>query len=143
VQSIGLAFLFVPINTMAFYYISRERLSYATGIMNLARNIGGSCGIAFTMTMLARRAQYHQSVLAAHVTSLDSGIAGQLQGMTQVLHQQGFSLADAAVRAQAMLYGLVQQQAGILAFMDTFWVLAMVFVGLMPFMLLMRGTGRR
>jgi DHA2 family multidrug resistance protein len=63
--------------------------------------------------------------------------------MTQVLHQQGFSLADAAVRAQAMLYGLVQQQAGILAFMDCFWVLTLVFVGLIPFMLLMRGTGRR
>ena len=143
VQSIGLAFLFVPINTMAFYYIARERLGYATGIMNLARNIGGSCGIAFTMTMLARRGQYHQSVLAAHVTSLDSGIAGQLQGMTQVLHQQGWSIADAAVRAQAMLYGLVQQQAAVLSFMDCFWVLTLVFVGLIPFMLLMRGTGRR
>ncbi|MGA3028117.1 MAG: DHA2 family efflux MFS transporter permease subunit [Bryobacteraceae bacterium] len=143
VQSIGLAFLFVPINTMAFYYIARERLSYATGIINLARNIGGSCGIAFAMTMLARRAQYHQSVLAAHVTSLDSGIGQQLRGMTQVLHQQGFSMADAAVRAQAMLYGLVQRQAAALAFMDGFWALALIFVGLIPFMFMMRGTVAR
>jgi DHA2 family multidrug resistance protein len=141
VQSVGLAFLFVPINTMAFYYIARERLSYATGIINLARNIGGSCGIAFTMTMLARRAQYHQSVLAAHVTSLDHGVGGALQGMTQTLHQHGFSMADAALRAQAMLYGMVQQQAAVLSFMDSFWVLALIFVGLVPFMFLMRGTG--
>jgi DHA2 family multidrug resistance protein len=143
VQSVGLAFLFVPINTMAFYYIARERLSYATGIINLARNIGGSCGIAFVMTLLARRSQFHQSILAAHTTGMDAGVTQQLQGMTMVLHQHGWSMADAAVRAQAMLYGMVQRQATALAFMDGFWVLAVVFVGLIPFMFLMKGTVAR
>ena len=140
VQSVGLAFLFVPINTMAFYYMARERLGYATGIMNLARNIGGSCGIAFVMTLLARRAQFHQSVLAGHVTGMDAGLGQTLRGITQMLHQQGYSLADAALRARAMIYGLVQQQAAALAFMDGFWVLTLVFVALIPFMFLMKGT---
>jgi hypothetical protein len=66
-----------------------------------------------------------------------------LQGVTQVLHQQGLSMADAAVRAQAMLYGLVQRQAAALAFMDGFWVLALIFVGLIPFMFMMRETVAR
>ena len=142
VQSVGMAFLFVPINTMAFYYISREKLNYATGIMNLARNIGGSCGIAFSVTMLARRAQYHQSVLVGHVTALDLGFRQALQGTAQMLHQYGWSMADATERAQAMMYGLVQQQSAALAFVDTFWVLALIFVGLIPFMFLMRGVRR-
>jgi len=59
VQSFGLAFLFVPISTVAFMRIPRERMNYATGLYNLARNIGGSSGIAATTTILARRAQYH------------------------------------------------------------------------------------
>ena len=139
VQSMGLAFLFVPINTMAFYYVARERMSYATGIMNLARNIGGSCGIAFVMSLIARRSQFHQSVLASHLTGMDGGFAQRVAGMTQMLHQQGWSMAEAAVRAQAMLYGMVQRQATALAFLDGFWVLAMVFVGLIPFMFLMKG----
>ena len=74
---------------------------------------------------------------------MDGGFAERLAGLTQVLHQQGWSMADAAVRAQAMLYGMVQRQAAGLAFLDGFWVLAMVFVGLIPFMFLMRGSVAR
>ena len=51
--------------------IPRERTNYATGLFNLARNIGGSSGIATTTTLLARRAQFHQSVLVAHLTPYD------------------------------------------------------------------------
>jgi len=43
-QSAGMAFLFVPINVMAFYFIPKEKFSNATGIINLVRNIGGNCG---------------------------------------------------------------------------------------------------
>jgi len=96
--------------------------------------------VAFVMTLLARRAQFHQSVLAGHVTGMDAGLGQTLRGITQMLHQQGYSLADAALRARAMIYGLVQQQAAALAFMDGFWVLTLVFVALIPFMFLMKGT---
>jgi DHA2 family multidrug resistance protein len=60
VQSSGLAFLFVPISTVAFAFIPKERTNYATGLFNLARNVGGSAGIATVTTLLARRAQFHQ-----------------------------------------------------------------------------------
>ncbi len=140
VQSAGLAFLFVPINAMAFYYMARERLSYGTGLMNLARNIGGSTGIAFVTTFLARTQQKHQNDLIGHFTQLDTPFTERLQGLTQMLHQQGYSMADAATRAQAMLYGLVERHSAALAFLDAFRVLAVVFVCLAPFMFLMRGT---
>ena len=71
VQSLGLAFLFVPISTVAFARIPKERTNYATGLFNLARNIGGSSGIATVTTLLARRAQYHQTVLVSHLTPYD------------------------------------------------------------------------
>jgi MFS transporter, DHA2 family, multidrug resistance protein len=83
VQSMGMAFLFVPINTMAFYFIAKERINNATGIINLARNIGGSVGISGVVTILARRQQYHQSVLVSHLTPLDSGYPAMLQGTRQ------------------------------------------------------------
>src|SRR5436190_4402153 len=62
-QALGMAFLFVPINTTAFSSVKPERLGYATGLMNLFRNIGGSAGIAMITTMMARRQQFHQEVL--------------------------------------------------------------------------------
>ena len=63
VQSFGLAFLFVPINTVAFSFIARANTGYATGLINLARNIGGSSGIAICTTLIARREQFHQQRL--------------------------------------------------------------------------------
>src|SRR5260370_23781197 len=59
-QAAGLAFLFVPINTAAYSFLPRDKNNAASGLMNLARNIGGSVGISFVTTLLARRAQFHQ-----------------------------------------------------------------------------------
>src|ERR1700730_18516126 len=59
-QGLGLAFLFIPINVSAFAYVPRELTNMGTGIINLARNIGASVGIATVTTMLERRTQAHQ-----------------------------------------------------------------------------------
>jgi DHA2 family multidrug resistance protein len=66
-QASGLAFLFVPINTLSYTGVPREKNNDVSGLMNLARNIGGSCGTSFFVTVLARRAQDHQDRLAMYV----------------------------------------------------------------------------
>src|SRR5512142_1332215 len=68
-QAIPLAFLFIPINTICYIGIPREQNNQVSGLMTLARNIGGSVGIAFLSTMLARRSQGFQNVLVGHVTA--------------------------------------------------------------------------
>ncbi len=139
-QSLGLAFLFVPINTAAFAFIRKEKLSYATGLINLARNIGGSSGIAMATTLLARRTQFHQHALVSHVTPYDAGYQAALQNAQHMLQQFGASAADAAARAQAFVYASVQRQASMLGFIDTFWALGCVFLVLIPFMLMLKST---
>ena len=142
-QSLGFAFLFVPINTAVFAFIPKERMNYATGLLNLARNIGGSSGIAAATTLVARRAQYHQSVLIAHLTPLDATYQAALQTASQTLVVRGASAADAATQAQALLYGQVQRQAGMLAFADAFRVFAILFTVVIPLMFLMKKIGPR
>ena len=137
-QAFGLAFLFVPINAAAFAHISREKMSNATGIINLARNIGGSAGIAFVTTLLARRQQFHQGALVSHLTPYDSNYLALLQGAGQRLVQQGADAVQAAQQAQGVAYGLVQQQAGMLAFIDNFWILGVIFLALIPLALLLK-----
>ena len=138
VQNAGLAFLFVPINTMAFYYIAREKTGYATGMINLARNIGGSAGIALISTLLARRTQFHQHVLAGHVTPYDPRYREMIEGATGLLVSKGAGAVDAAHQAHGILYSMVQRQAAMLAFLDAFWVMACVFLAVIPMMFLMR-----
>ncbi|HUK15300.1 MAG TPA: DHA2 family efflux MFS transporter permease subunit, partial [Bryobacteraceae bacterium] len=138
IQALGMAFLFVPINTTAFSSVPREKLGYATGLMNLFRNIGGSGGIAMVNTILARREQFHQAVLTSHLTPLDGAYASALQNTTSAIMGQGASPADAAVQAQGVLYGMVQRNAAMLAAADTFRTLALIFLCLIPVMLLLR-----
>jgi len=137
-QSAGMAFLFVPINTMAFYFIAQHKINDATGIINLARNIGGSVGIAAVTTMLARRTQFHQSVLVGHVTPFDYNYRAMVAGTTSILMQHGSDPAQAATQAHGLLYGLVQRQAAMQAFVDNFWLMGAIFLLIIPLMFLMK-----
>jgi DHA2 family multidrug resistance protein len=138
VQSLGLAFLFVPINTMAFFFIARQSTSYATGLINLARNIGGSTGIALATTLIARRQQFHQQRLIEHLSPLDSAYRSALEAAKQMFLSKGADAAQAAQQAQQMLYGMVQRQASMLAFLEVFRLLAYAFLAVIPLMFLMK-----
>jgi DHA2 family multidrug resistance protein len=137
-QSLGLAFMFVPISATAFAYIPKERTSYATGLFNLARNIGGSSGIATATTLLARRAQYHQSVLVSHLTPYDFRYREALSGAAATLRQAGSSPHDAALQAQGMIYGNLLRQSSMLAFADAFWVMGTLFLLIIPLMFMIK-----
>jgi len=137
-QSAGMAFLFVPINVMAFYFIPKEKFNNATGIINLARNIGGSFGIANVVTLLARRTQFHQGMLVSHMTPFDSAYQAMVNGAARLLVVAGSSFADAQTQANGMAYGLLQRHATMLAFVDDFWLMGLTFLSLVPLMFLMK-----
>jgi DHA2 family multidrug resistance protein len=137
-QSCGMAFLFVPVNVMAFYFIAKEKTSNATGIINLARNIGGSVGISMVTTQIERGSQVHQAYLTANATPLSDVYRSMLSGTAQNLIAHGSSIAQAATQAQALLYGMIGRQATMLAFVDDFRTLAWVSLAIVPFMFLMK-----
>ena len=136
VQAAGLAFLFIPINVSAYVGIPPEKNNMATALVNLSRNLGGSVGISLVQTVFARRAQFHQSVITEGITNFSRKADALLDGLTQ--HFAGAGSKDAAQQAQAALYGIVQQQSVMLAFLDTFKLLAVVFLALVPIVFLMR-----
>jgi len=139
VQSLGFAFLFIPINVSAFQHIPHEKTAYAAGLMNLVRNIGGSTGIALATTMLARRSQVHQSNLVAHLAPGDPAYQGFLDRATQMgIMRGGLSPIDAGHLAQGAAYGTVVKQSSMMAFADTFWFMGMLCFALFPLIFLMR-----
>jgi DHA2 family multidrug resistance protein len=138
VQSLGLAFLFVPINTMAFYYIAKEKTSYATGLINLARNFGGSAGIALSTTLVARREQLHQNRLVENISPLNSSYQAAFEGAKQMFISRGADAVHAATQAQQMIYNMVQRQAMLLSFLENFRLLALTFIAVIPLMFLLK-----
>jgi MFS transporter, DHA2 family, multidrug resistance protein len=134
----GLAFLFVPINVTAFSYVSKEKMNNATGLINLARNIGGSVGISLVTTIQARLTQKHQSDLVGHITPLNPRYLAAAHGLAVDLQEKGSSAATATQQACALLYGEVQRQAAMLAFIDVFWLLGVVCLCMIPLMFLIK-----
>jgi DHA2 family multidrug resistance protein len=142
VQSLGLGFLFVPISAAAFARIPKERTNYATGLFNLARNIGGSSGIAAVTTLLARRAQVHQQTLVAHLTPYDPVFRDALANTAAMVGARGGGgMAGPNAQAQGLIYGGMLRQANMLSFADAFLVMAVLFVAIVPLMFFMRKAG--
>jgi DHA2 family multidrug resistance protein len=138
VQGLGLAFLFVPVNTMAFGFIPNKEANHATGLVNLARNIGGSCGIAFATTMLARGSQIHQNTLVSHVSRLDHAYQAMSHGATAFLQANGTGPAMAPHQALGLIDSMVQQQATMLSFTDVFRTMGILFLPMIPLLFLMK-----
>jgi MFS transporter, DHA2 family, multidrug resistance protein len=137
-QGVALSFLFIPLMSLAMSHISPQKMGNATSIFNLMRNIGGSIGIALMTTFLARRAQVHQNHLVANVTAGSSQTARLLQGMRANFIAHGIDGVTATRKALGAIYGLVQQHAAMLAFVEAFFVMGVVFLLMLPFLPLLQ-----
>ena len=141
-QSVGLAFLFVPINTISFVGVKPSQGNQVSAMINLFRNLGGSIGISAVATLISRRSQVHQNYLAAHTSNYDTGLISSLAGAKAALFHAGSSLPDAALQANGRIYGALQQQATALAYVDTIRVFAICAVCAMPLVFLARRPSR-
>jgi MFS transporter, DHA2 family, multidrug resistance protein len=137
-QAAGMAFLFVPINTAAYAFLPREKNNAASGLMNLARNIGGSVGISLVTTMLDRRTQVHQNYLSSHLSASNPAFQSMLQGATRAMQAHGASAAYATQQAYALIENTVQRQATMLAYIDDFRLLAWAILAMIPMVFLMK-----
>jgi DHA2 family multidrug resistance protein len=137
-QSLGLALLFIPINTAAYQGVTAEKNANASAIINMMRNLGGSVGISILDTYIARREQANQLTLIRHVTPYSLQTNQVLQQLQQALIAAHGSAVGALHQAQAELYAIVQQQAAVLSYLDAFWLVGAVLVAMIPLTLLLR-----
>jgi DHA2 family multidrug resistance protein len=133
VQIAGLPLLFIPINLAAYVGLPAEKNNSAAGLINFMRNIGGSIGTSLVTTLIARRAQFHQVHLISRLAQDNPAFQARVNGLGHRLAAAGLGMPQALQQAYARLYGMVQGQAQTLAYIDTYWLLALcgaVMVGL-------------
>jgi DHA2 family multidrug resistance protein len=140
-QASGLAFLFVPISTISFAAVPPGKNNDASGLTNLARNIGGSVGTAFLVTVLARRAQYHQLRLGDHLTQTTSSLQNEMALMGRYLHDRG-GMAYSAMQGRSMAQGTVLRQlviqSTLLSYLDVIKCFAIAMGIMVPIVFFMR-----
>ena len=140
-QSAGLAFLFVPINTISYTGVPQEQNNQVSGMINVMRNIGGSVGISFITTFIARRTQFHQSRLVEDIYGSNPKLHQMLRGLIQHFSGPGGSSSSHATeQAYGRIVGMLQQQAALLSYVDTVHVLGIAALCAIPIIFIAKRT---
>ena len=134
-QVIGLPFIFIPISTLNYVGVPREKSNQISSLSNFARNMGGSAGTALLTTFLARSAQINQVTLASNVSAGGYGISAYIAQFADATHT---ALAAATPTAMAQAYGQMVAQANMLAYKNAFLILAVAVCSLSPLVWIMR-----
>jgi DHA2 family multidrug resistance protein len=138
-SAVGLPFMFVTVTSLAYIGLKPGETNQASGLMNVARNLGGTIGISLVQTLLVQREQVHQSQLAETLNRFNPLYDQALGHAGRLLAQQGVPPAAASRAAVGQLYQAVGRQADMLSFIDAFRVLMFVIMALTPLVLLMKG----
>jgi DHA2 family multidrug resistance protein len=130
----GMGMTFIPLTTLTLSHIPREHMTEATSLYNLLRNLGGSVGIAFTTTILSRRAQLHQTRLVEHLSPFDPSYQIARERIGDVLTQKGLP----PIGADGLLYRELIRQSTTLAFADAFLIICLLILCMLPLVFLMQ-----
>lgn len=138
IQGIGLAFIFVPLNTVAYANVSAAERNSASSLISIARNVGGSVGIGFITAMLARSTQTNQALMVHKLTSADPAYMDAAAAFQDRFTALTGDPDRAAAMAQSVVASTVDSQARLLSFLGQFQLLAVAFLFLIPLVLMMK-----
>ena len=138
IQGFALGLIFVPLTTISMGRVPRESMGNATSLFNLMRNLGGAVGIAVIAMLNTRYQQKYINILGSHVAQGDPATGQWLGSLRSMFLGSGSGPGLADQRAYGAMFGLVQQQAAMRAFLDVFMLLTVMFLLMIPLVLLMR-----
>ncbi len=142
VMGLAMGLIFVPLTTLTMGGLLNEQMGNAAGIFNLMRNLGGSIGISVVITMLTRNAQEHQTFIAAHFNPYNPQFQHYIQKFGSLFASQG-PVDYLDHKTYLALYDLAVQQATLLAYMDSFRLLAFVSLLCIPAVLVLKNLRGR
>lgn len=143
VRGFGLGLLFVPITTLALSTLKGKQIGEGAAFTGMARQLGGSFGIAIITTMIARSTQQHRTDLIPNLSSINFQVQERIHSLQHFFISSGFSINESLDKAYKVLQGLVMKQSTVLAYMDIFLYLGLMFLVCVPFVLLIKkGAGK-
>ncbi|MBR0971294.1 MDR family MFS transporter [Bradyrhizobium japonicum] len=142
IRAFGQALCFAPLSAVATAGIESENAGSASALFNMTRNLGGAIGIAALQTLLTKREQYHSNVLTQSVSMFEQATRTRIEQLTQYFMNHGIiDRVDSTHRAYVAIGKVVQKQAFILAFSDTFYVLGAALIIALLAALLLKKSG--
>jgi len=138
IRGFGLGLLFVPINNVAYASLEPSEAQQAAGLISLARQLGGSFGIAVLANYVSKHAEYHRADLVSDLAVGNLGVAARLDMLTKGMMARGMDAYTAHNAALKILNNQVDVQSSMLSFNDAWVFVLIVFVAVSPAILILR-----
>jgi DHA2 family multidrug resistance protein len=138
IRGVGMAFLFVPLTTLAIQDLRGKEIGQGTGLNNMGRQLGGSFGIAALTTLLHIRIGVHRSSLLSNINEYNTAFTDKMHGITQSFMAKGYSFLDAQHAATKAIEGMVSRQSVLLTYTDAYWLVGYVMLFSIPLLLLQK-----
>jgi MFS transporter, DHA2 family, multidrug resistance protein len=131
-QTVGLAFLFVPISTVTYATLPRELNGDATALFSMFRNVAGSFGIAISTALIEQRAQTHQAYLSRWATPFSEPFNQLIARYQAALQSMGHVASVAHTMALGKAYQMFRAQVEVMAYSDVFTYCSFVAFAMVP-----------
>ncbi|MCC9016603.1 MULTISPECIES: MDR family MFS transporter [Flavobacterium] len=137
-RGVGLGLLFVPITTLSLSTLKGKHIGEGAAFTGMMRQLGGSFGIAIITTFITRLGQEHRVNLLTKLDPAKYEVQQRIAGMQRAFMSKGYS-ADVALKKayQAIEYS-VMKQSTVMAYMDIFMYLGIMFLCCIPIILLIK-----
>jgi DHA2 family multidrug resistance protein len=142
IQMIGIPLIFIPVSTLNYVGVPKEKFNQVAGISSFIRNIGGGVGVSMLNNFIARQSQIHRTTLTAHTNHANPFFERQLNALTSNFLAMGLSGSEATHRALAQMSAQVDLQTSVLCFANAFRVLGFLIMLLIPLPFIMRRPNR-
>jgi DHA2 family multidrug resistance protein len=129
IAGLGMGLFFVPLTATAFARVPKEKLDEAAGLYALMRGIGSSMGIAVVGWLFVEQGQIHWQEIGSHVTPFSPDLYGYF---SQLGLERGSTDANIAIAHD------IARQAQMFAFVDLFWFIGWITLGMLPLVLIMK-----
>jgi DHA2 family multidrug resistance protein len=141
-RGFALGFLFVPVNRLALGSLKPTEVQQGVGLLGLARQLGGSIGIAALATYFSTQTHVERANLVSYVTATNPAYLERVAGTAGMLASRGYGPAEAKQGAMALIDQTLMGQALMLAYNHAFQLLMLVSVATIPALLLLKKPKR-
>jgi DHA2 family multidrug resistance protein len=132
VQMLPLPFCFISITTAAYVGLPREQSNQVSGLINFARNIGGSILIAVTNAQVTNRSEWHQQHLQTSMQAGSIAFQQQSQALSGFFGNH-FGSSNGMAMALGNIYSQLNRQALAQGYQDVYMELSwmsLILIGL-------------
>jgi DHA2 family multidrug resistance protein len=132
--------MFLPLSMATLGSLPKDKISSGSGFFSLTRQLGGSIGIAAITTMVAKQQFVHRSQLIYDASDLNPAFPDRLSANTSYFNTTSGDPVQVQNQALSLIDQAINAQASLLSYRDVFYLVGLIFIGVLPLILLLGGA---